>query len=423
MHNQPIRALDRQREIYLRGFAGQRPTIPLDPHELELAAEASMQAKAYAYIAGGAGRETTMSSNRSAFDRISIVPRMLRDVDVRDTSISLFDRRLPAPLLLAPIGVSEMAHPEGDLAVAKAAAALGVPHIISNQSSWSMEEIAAVSGNNTRWFQLYWSRSRELVASFVQRAERAGYEAIVVTLDTTLLGWRTRDLQLGYLPFLEGKGIAQYTSDPVFMKLLEDFHPAKTNRRITLTALWRVLRLTHRLKIDNLLTRLRTGKPLRAVQQFTAIYSNPSITWSDIRYLRSLTKLPILVKGILHPDDASEALQCGVNGIIVSNHGGRQVDGAIATMEALPGIVSKVNGRIPVLLDSGIRCGADVFKALAMGASAVCLGRPYVYGLALAGSEGVQEVVNNLQSEFELTMALAGCRSVSEISPELISRS
>ena len=236
-------------------------------------------------------------------------------------------------------------------------------------------------GDSPRWFQLYWGKSDELVTSLVQRAERCGAEALVVTLDTALLGWRTRDLDLGYLPFLQAKGIAQYTSDPVFQAMLgENAHD-----------------------------------PMAQSMLFMSIYSNPTITWDRVNFLRGVTKLPIILKGINHPADARQAIRIGMDGIIVSNHGGRQVDGAIAALDALERVAREVGGAIPVLFDSGIRSGADVFKALALGADAVCIGRPYIYGLALDGQAGVEAVLRNMLAELDLTMGLSGCRTVGEI--------
>ncbi|WP_128544874.1 lactate 2-monooxygenase [Larkinella soli] len=412
-----MNALDRQRQIYLEGASGRLPRIPVDADRLEQAARARMSQQAAAYVIGGAGRGATIDRNRAAFDPFPIVPRMLRDVSGRDLRISLFSRTLPAPLLLAPIGVLEMAHPEADTAVGRAAANLGIPFIFSNQASVPMEQVAAVMADAPRWFQLYWSKSDELIASFVGRAETCGCEAIVLTLDTTLLGWRTQDLDLAHLPFLRGMGIAQYTSDPVFQRLLDEPDPGPMPRRIITTdAIRTLIQSTRRYPGPGFFGKLRSGRPLAAVRKFVNIYSNPALTWDHLSYLRNLTRLPILLKGILHPDDARKALDYGMDGLIVSNHGGRQVDGAISTLEALPGVVKAVGGRVPVLLDGGVRGGADAFKALALGATAVCLGRPYVYGLALAGAAGVREVLLNFLADFELTMALAGCRSVAEIS-------
>jgi lactate 2-monooxygenase len=403
-----MRGLERQRRIYLRGVSGLRPRVPTDMTRLEERAEEAMSAEAFAYIAGGAGTGATMRANRAAFDRHRIVPRMLRDVSERDTTVELFGRRLPAPFLLAPIGVSEMAHRQADLAVARAAATEGVPVVFSNQASRPMEACAQALGDGPRWFQLYWSTSDELVESFARRAEACGCEAIVVTLDTTLLGWRTRDLDLAYLPFLRGKGIAQYTSDPVFNRLVAEHGSAPATGEQP--------RPTPTPQALATLIRLRRAKVSRAqVQRFIDIYSRPSLTWEHLAFLRERTRLPILLKGICDPDDARRAIDAGMDGVVVSNHGGRQVDGAVATLEALPGVVEAVDGRVPVLLDSGIRSGADVFKALALGARAVLLGRPWVYGLAIAGETGVREVIQNLHADFDLTLGLAGCRSVAEV--------
>jgi lactate 2-monooxygenase len=407
-----MRGQERQRLIYLRGVSGSKPRVPTDANALEERAKEHMSAEAFAYIAGGAGNGATMRANRAAFDRHRIVPRMLCDVSQRDTTVEVFGRRLPSPFLLAPIGVSEMAHDDADVAIAQAAATEGVPMIFSNQASKPMEEVAKALGDGPRWFQLYWSTEDELVASFAARAEACGCEAIVVTLDTTLLGWRTHDLDLAYLPFLRGKGIAQYTSDPVFNRLVAEHEkggaavagPADAAKPKPTPA-----------AVATLLA-LRRAKVSRAqVQRFINIYSRPSLTWEHLAFLRERTKLPILLKGICDPGDAQRAIDAGMDGIVVSNHGGRQVDGATATLDALPGVVAAVDGRVPVLMDSGIRGGADIFKALALGATAVLLGRPWVYGLAIAGEDGVREVIQNVAADFDLTLGLAGCTSVSEV--------
>lgn len=424
MENQsPLKAPDLQAKIYLEGLAGSRPVVPVGVRELEEKARRVMSERAFAYVAGGAGTERTMAANRAAFDRYRILPRMLRDVSARDTSVELLGLKLPSPLLLAPVGILELAHPKADEAVARAAGRLGVPYIFSNQASVPMERTAAAMGGTPHFFQLYWSKSRDLVASFVQRAEACGSRAIVVTLDTTLLGWRTRDLDLAYLPFLHGMGIAQYTSDPVFQKLLDEnaAPAAAVKRRVTLDAVLGLLSMAQRYP-GSTWAALRSGRALRAVRQFVGIFSNPAITWDDLPFLRQHTKLPILLKGILHPDDARRAVDAGLDGLVVSNHGGRQVDGSIAALDALPGVVHAVNGQVPVLFDSGIRTGADVFKALALGAKAVCVGRPYVYGLALEGERGVEAVLQHLLADFELTMGLAGRRSTQEIDSEAINR-
>lgn len=420
-----FKALDYQRQIYLEGFTGKKPLVSPDWVQLERDAMAKMDKKAAAYIVGGAGLQQTMTHNRAGFEAYRIVPNMLNNVEQRDTSTQLLGLKLPAPFWLNPIGVSEMVHPEADLAIAKAAAQTGIPMVFSNQASVPMETCAAAMNNSPRFFQLYWSRSRDLVVSFVQRAEACGCQGIVLTLDTTLLGWRTRDLHLGFLPFLQGKGIAQYTSDPVFQQLIEaeltkpkasaDFKP-----RITLSTLRNLFSAVSRYPGSGFLQKLRSGRPMAAVKLFTGIYTNPALTWDDLAFLRQHTRLPIFLKGITHPDNAQKAIDYGIDGLVVSNHGGRQVDGALGAIEALPKIAQVVNRQIPIVLDSGIRGGADVFKALALGATAVGLGRPYIYGLALGGQAGVYEVIRQLQADFELTMALSGCRNVSEITPETL---
>jgi lactate 2-monooxygenase len=406
----------RQSAIYLAGVRGVRPTVPVDVEQLEMAARVALSPEAFAYLAGGAGGESTMRANREAFERWRIVPRMLRDVSSRDTSVELFGRRLPSPVLLSPVGVMELFHADADLAVARAAAAVGVPMVFSNQASVPMERCAAAMGDAPRWFQLYWSSDDELVESLVARAERCGCEALVVTLDTMTLGWRTRDLDLGHLPFLLGKGIAQYTSDPVFMRKLEEPLPAPSapGGPVTVAAL-RALVAMARAVPGGTLANLRTGRARAAVRRFVATYSRSSLTWKDLAWLRARTKLPIVLKGILHPNDARMAVELGADGVFVSNHGGRQVDGSVAALDALVAVVEAVQGRVPVLFDSGVRGGADVFRAIALGARAVGIGRPYLYGLALAGEKGVREVLANLLAELELTMALSGCASVGEI--------
>ncbi|HNL40330.1 MAG TPA: alpha-hydroxy-acid oxidizing protein, partial [Saprospiraceae bacterium] len=291
------------------------------------------------------------------------------------------------------------------------------PYVFSNQASVPMEAAAAAMGNTPRFFQLYWSRSDDLALSFLQRAEASGCSGIMVTLDTTMLGWRTRDLDLGYLPFLQGMGIAQYTSDPVFQRLIDEpdaTAAAQSNRGVTYDAI-RTLISAARHYPGNFWQNLRSGRGLKAVRKFTQIYSRPNITWGDLPFLRKNTRLPIILKGILHPDDAKKALDYGMDGIYVSNHGGRQVDGAIAAIEALPGVVEAVREKAPVLFDSGVRGGAHAFKALALGATAVGIGRPYCYALGIGGQSGVETFLQNWMADLELTMGLSGCKNIAEI--------
>lgn len=393
----------RQTGIYVTGAGGARPLVPVSPTALEARALARMSREAAAYIIGGAGMEATMRANRAALERRHLVPRVLRDVSRRDLSVELFGRRHTAPLLLAPVGVLEMVHGQADLAVARAAAREGIGYVFSNQASFPMEDCARAMGDAPRWFQLYWSCDDDVVRSLVARAEKSGAEAIVVTLDTTLLGWRPRDLDLGYLPFLRGLGIAQYVSDPVFRSSIPETPPDSGFRPKGLGIVETALTLSRKGRQFGL-----SMKQMRsAVAHFTATYSRPDLNWSDLERLRGMTKLPIVLKGVRHPDDAALAARHGVDGLIVSNHGGRQVDGEAATLDMLPAVV-KAAGDLPVLLDSGVRTGADIAKALALGARAVLIGRPYVYGLALAGEAGVCEVIRNIVAEFDLTLALCG---------------
>ena len=367
--------------IYERGLAGKTPGQPVSVDKLAHAAKSVLKPEAYDYLAGGAGSEDTMRANREAFRHWRIVPRFLRDVDRRDLSVEILGHRLPAPVLLAPIGVQSILHKHAELAVARAASSLGFPMVLSTVSSETMEDVAKELEDSPRWFQLYWPRDDDLTASFLRRAEASGYSALVVTLDTYLLSWRERDIQNAYLPFLRGDGLANYTSDPVFREAVggPKLHPIKT------------------------------------LEFFGKVFSDPSRTWSDLATLRAATHLPIILKGILHPDDARKAVDHGASAVIVSNHGGRQLDGAIASLDALPGVVEAVGDRTTVLFDSGIRRGSDVFKALALGAKAVLLGRPYGYGLAVNGEEGVKDVLLNLLADIDLTLGLAGCASWSEV--------
>ncbi|GAB3595686.1 alpha-hydroxy-acid oxidizing protein [Angustibacter peucedani] len=413
--------------IYRAGVFGRRPVVPTSPAALEAAARRRMSERGFAYVAGSAGMERTASANVSAFDRWRVVPRMLRDVATVDTQVELLGRRLPAPLLLCPVGVLEMAHDDADLAVARAAAGLGLPMVQSSQASVPMEDVAAVRDAAPQWFQLYWSNVDELAESFVHRAEAAGCEALVVTLDTHTLGWRTRDLDLGYLPFAHGLGIAQYTSDPVFAELVQrrvsgaSVAPQGDQPRPTPAAVRALLSMA-RHHPGSTRDNLRSPLPRAAVETFLDVFPRPSLTWDELDWLRSRTRLPLVLKGIQHPDDAQRAVDAGVDAVWVSNHGGRQVDGAIASLDALPGVVERVDGRVPVVFDSGVRSGAHVLTALALGATAVGLGRPWVYGLALAGEAGVTAVVEHVAAELELTLGLTGHASVGELAPDVLQR-
>ena len=360
-----------QAEIYV----GSADALPFDPDEWETRARAALEPGPFDYIAGGAGAESTMQANRDAFARWRLRPAMLAGNQQRDLHVSVLGTSSPTPFFLAPIGVLSAAYPNGDLAVAGAAAAAGVPWVVSTAASASMEAIGDAMGDAPRWYQLYWVSDREVVASLVQRAEAAGYAAIVLTLDTLQLGWRVRDLKNQYLPFILGEGIGQFASDPVFRS---------------------------RLSVSP------EDDPRGAGAAMVGMFSNLGLRWDDLKWLRELTRLPLLAKGVLRADDARRVLDAGFQGVIVSNHGGRQVDGAVAALDALVEVRDALGNNAVILMDSGIRRGADVIKALALGADAVLLGRPYVYGLAVAGQAGVERVIRNLTAEIDLTLALIG---------------
>ncbi|HJW27817.1 MAG TPA: alpha-hydroxy-acid oxidizing protein [Saprospiraceae bacterium] len=415
-----MHSLQRQRKVYLDGLAGRKPTTPVSYEDLAEKARQLLPAEAFAYLAGGAGNESTIRANRQALDEVKIHPHMLGGVQGVSMILKWRAHTLPAPFMLAPIGVLELAHHNGDLEEAKAAAAMGIPMIISSAASYPMEEIAKVLGHSPRLFQLYCSKSEELSKSFVRRAESINCSAIVITLDTTLLGWRVRDLTLGYSPFVFGKGIAQYTSDPVFNRIPDSQDDSQVKPPLTLGLIGNVLNMNKEAK-GNVFSNLRTGKAMKAVKKFSYLFNNPGLNWDDISRIRTWTQLPIYLKGILRADDAVRAANLGVDGIIVSNHGGRQIDGSIATVAALPSILSAVNGRMEVWVDSGIRNGSDIYKCMALGATGVLIGRPYAMALACGGAQGVQDCLSNIMAELELTMALSGCSNLAAITPDLIS--
>ena len=389
MSDPPVPFGNYQFEIYLAGLSGKLPDLPTSYASLEEAAREKLTDESFGYVAGGAGEEITVRANRTAFDRWRIVPRMLVDVSERDLRTSVLGVDMPAPVMLAPVGVMSIVHDEAELAVARAARELGVPIVLSNAASTTMEDVASELGDSPRWFQLYWPTDNELAASFVSRAKDADYSAIVVTLDTRMLAWRPRDLARAYLPFLKGQGVANYLEDPIFRAAL-DKSPE-----------------------DDLQA---------AIGHWATLFANPGLSWDDLAFLQAHTDLPIVLKGVLHPDDARKAVDAGVDGLIVSNHGGRQVDGAVAALEALPDVVDAVPDDFPVLFDSGIRTGADVLKALALGARAVLVGRPYVWGLGLGGEDGVKQVLRSLLADFDLTLALSGYTKPSDVGQQALRR-
>ncbi|MBV9795228.1 MAG: alpha-hydroxy-acid oxidizing protein [Actinobacteria bacterium] len=380
---------DLQNEIYLAGLSGVLPTLPMSFAELERRAELAMPPGTWSYVAGGAGDEHTQRGNRAAFDHWALQPRMLRASTERDLSVELFGTRRPTPIFLSPIGVLGICGQDGhgDLAAARAAATTGVPMVASTLSQDPLEEVAAQFGDTPGYFQLYCPTDPEVAASLVGRAEAAGYGAIVVTLDTWVTGWRPRDLATANFPQLRGRCLANYFSDPVFRSRLAKPPEEDPNTAILTWA-------------------MMFGRPL---------------TWDDLGWLRSLSTLPIVLKGICHPDDARRAADAGVDGIYVSNHGGRQANGGLAAIDCLAEVAAAVPG-VPLLFDSGVRSGTDVVKALALGATAVGIGRPYVYGAALGGTDGIVHVLRTILAEADLLMAVDGYPAVADLGPDSIRR-
>jgi len=380
---------DYQNEIYLQGLAGVVPSLPMAFTDLEAKAATALSPSVWSYVAGGAGDERTQRANCEVFERWGLIPRMCVGAKERDLSIELFGMTLPTPAFMAPIGVIGLCAQDGhgDLATARAAARTGVPMVASTLSADPMEDVAAALGDTPGFFQLYTPNDRELAASLVHRAEGAGFKGIVVTLDTWVTGWRPRDLSTSNFPQLRGHCLANYTSDPVFRAGLQ---------------------------------RSPEEDPQGAVLRWVQVFGS-ALTWDDLTWLRSLTELPLLVKGICHPDDARRAKDGGVDGIYCSNHGGRQANGGLPALDCLPGVVEAADG-LPVLFDSGVRTGADVIKALALGATAVGVGRPYAYGLALGGIDGVVHVLRMMLAEADLIMAVDGYPALKDLTPDTLRR-
>jgi isopentenyl diphosphate isomerase/L-lactate dehydrogenase-like FMN-dependent dehydrogenase len=363
---------DHQLSIYVQGmFQNTRPEITTDLSRLEAQAAANLSAEAMGYIVPSAGSGATARANVAAFDRWRLAPRMLRGSAERDLSCTVLGTKMAAPVVIAPVGVQTLAHPDGELATARAASALGLTYTHSTQASHSFEQIEA----DNKWYQLYWPTDRDVCLSFLERAKTNGFSVLLVTLDTGTIGWRPADLDRGFLPFLKGEGIANYLSDPAFRAKLAK--PVEED-------------------------------PTAAVLHWAQMFPNLGLSWDDLSFLRERWDGPIVLKGLTSVEDAKLAAEHGMDGVVVSNHGGRQVDGAVASLDALPGIADSVGEQLTVLFDSGVRTGADAAKALALGAKAILLGRPFLYGLALAGQAGVEHVLRCLLAELDLTLALSG---------------
>jgi isopentenyl-diphosphate delta-isomerase len=377
----------RQSELFTEQADAAPSEVPVSYEELESAALDALSPEAAGYVAGGAGGEETVDRNREAFREHELLPRVLCDVSDRDLSTTVCGTDLAFPVLLAPIGVQSIIHDEGERATARAASEMGMGMVSSSAASTTLEGISEELGETPKWFQLYWSADDELARSFVDRAAAAGYEALVVTLDTPLLAWRERDMKRGYLPFLRREGVANYFADPTFQS-----------------------------RVDGEVSENTTA----AVNEFLEVFSDPSLTWSDFEWLCEYSDLPVIPKGVLHPADAERAVEAGAAGVIVSNHGGRQLDGAVAALEQLPAVADAVGGEVDVLFDSGIRRGADALKALALGADAVLLGRPYVYGLALGGADGVRAVCENFLADLDLSLGLVGRADVADVDESVL---
>jgi lactate 2-monooxygenase len=373
---------DYQMEIYGAGLQGKLPRFPLDYASLERAAIEVLPSWVYSYVGFGAGDGNTQRANIEAFSRYGIVPRMLVGATERDLSVSLFDMQLPTPLFMPPVGVVGVCSQDlhGDIQAAKASAQTGVPMVASTLTQDRMEDVVPHAGSTPNLFQLYTPTDKELAGSLLRRAEQSGYKAVAVTLDTWITGWRPHDLNTANFPQLRGYCLQNYFTDDVFLARLP---------------------------------KSPQDDPGAAALEWAKIFGNP-LRWEDLGWLRPLTKLPMLLKGIQHPDDVRKARDYGIDGIYCSNHGGRQANGGLPSLEALPAVVKAADG-MPVLFDSGVRSGSDVAKALALGATAVGIGRTYLYALAIGGVDGLVSQLRAVLAELDLLMAVDGYPSIADL--------
>ncbi|KJZ72110.1 hypothetical protein HIM_08483 [Hirsutella minnesotensis 3608] len=382
-------------QVLLEGLRGQLPVVPTDPRKIQGKAKQVMPKNGYDYITGAAGEEATKEANRLAFRQWRIVPRVLTPTTPRNLSVTLFGHRYGAPAIMAPIGDQSLYHPDKEVGTAIACANLSVPFTLSTAASTGIEELVAKAPRGPKWFQLYWPFNEELLASILNRAHASGYQVLVVTLDGWAGGWRPSDLDTANAPNFLGQGNEVGFQDPVFRKMFAEESEGGTPENDTIAA---------------------------SVSWITKVISGTSQDWSHLRILRKHWKGPIVLKGILSVQDARMAVRYGMDGIVVSNHGGRQMDGGVATLDVLPEIVDAVGKRTTVLFDSGLRTGADVFKALALGAKAVLVGRPVVYGLGINGTAGALAAFAGILADLDITMGFAGAKRVSDLTRDRLRR-
>ncbi|KAH7417301.1 FMN-dependent dehydrogenase [Cadophora sp. MPI-SDFR-AT-0126] len=384
-----------QNDLYRAGMLHQRlPLVTTDPNKLEEQAKSILKPTAYNYVAGGAGERATMDANRLAFRQWKMIPRMLRPTTHRDLTVKLFGEIYETPVLMAPVGVQTIFHEDKETGLAQVCFEIGVPYILSTASSSSIEEVAEANGNGPRWYQLYWPQDEEVTESLLKRAKENGYKVLVVTLDTWALAWRPADLDGAYIPFMKGVGNRTGFTDPVFRRKFKEKFNATPEE-----------------------------KPLEASNEWVGdVFSGAAHSWDQIAHLRKHWDGPIVLKGIQHPEDAKLAVQHGVDGIVVSNHGGRQLDGAVGSLEMLPEIAEAVGEKLTILFDSGIRGGVDIIKALALGAKAVFVGRPAIYGLAIAGKAGAKQVLQGILADLDQSMGLAGIVNIEGCNRSMIRR-
>ncbi|KAI9852799.1 MAG: hypothetical protein M1838_005020 [Thelocarpon superellum] len=384
-----------QLDIYATGLLHHHlPTITTDSRLLEAQAAKHLGTRALSYVSGGAGERATMDANRLAFRQWKMIPRMLRDTTHRDLSVELFGETYDSPILVAPVGVQAIFHPDKEVGVAEVAAGLGVPYILSTASSSTIEDVAKSSGDGPRWFQLYWPHDDEITLSLLKRAKASGFKVLIVTLDTWALSWRPADLDNAYVPFMGGVGNDTGFSDPVFRAKFDK----KYNKTVE----------------EDVMTASR--------EWINDVFSGRAHTWDQIQFLRDHWDGPVVLKGIQHVQDARMAVEYGVQGIIVSNHGGRQLDGAIGSLEVLPEIVDAVGDKLTVLFDSGVRTGVDIIKALCLGARGVLIGRPWVYGLAIGGKVGARDALKGLLADLDQSMGLSGIRTIADCNRSMLRR-